>query len=122
MTRAGYLRWRQELKKLHAQKGAEILREVGYAEDLVARVQALILKSGYPDDPDSRVLEDGLCLVFLERQFGALAKKSTDDKVINALQKAWKKMTPGARTVAMTLEFEPHEKELLARALGGPLT
>src|SRR5438552_1560318 len=29
MNRAGYLRWRTDLKKFHAQKAGEILREVG---------------------------------------------------------------------------------------------
>src|SRR5215210_1274235 len=44
MTRAGYLRWRADLKKFHAQKSAEILREVGYPEEMISRVQALNLK------------------------------------------------------------------------------
>ena len=29
MTRAGYLKWRADLKKFHAEKSGEILREVG---------------------------------------------------------------------------------------------
>ena len=45
MTRAGYLRWREDLKRFHAQKAADILREVGYAEDIVARVKNLNLKT-----------------------------------------------------------------------------
>src|SRR5687767_3464396 len=55
-TKAGYLKWRAELKKFHAQKAGEILREVGYADEVVARVQALNLKKDFPHDPDSRVL------------------------------------------------------------------
>src|SRR6185295_9858648 len=35
MTRAGYLQWREALKKFHAQKAGEILREVGYPEDTI---------------------------------------------------------------------------------------
>jgi len=31
MTRAGYLQWRADLKKFHAQKAGEILREIGFA-------------------------------------------------------------------------------------------
>src|SRR5271170_7522192 len=41
MTRAGYLQWREGLKKFHAQKSGEILRETGYPENVVARVQSL---------------------------------------------------------------------------------
>ena len=117
MTKAGYLKWRNELKKFHAQKAAEILKELGYSEEAIAAVQALNLKKNFPQDPDSRVLEDALCLVFLEFQFAELAAKTTDDKMINALQKAWKKMTPAAREQAMKLNFGPKEKSLLERAL-----
>jgi uncharacterized protein DUF4202 len=116
MNRAGYLRWREELKKFHARKAGEILRETGYAEEIITRIQGLISKSAFPADPESRVLEDALCLVFLERQFGELAGKSSDEKVINALQKAWKKMTPLAQEMALKLTYTPREKELLDRA------
>jgi hypothetical protein len=116
LTRAGYLRWRQDLKIYHARRAGEILREVGYPDVLVTRVQALVSKSGFPTDPESRVLEDALCLVFLEHQFGDLAKKSTDEKIINALQKSWKKMTPAAQEIALTLSYSLRERELLDRA------
>src|ERR1043165_1197906 len=35
MTRAGYLQWRAELKKFHAEKSGEILREVGYPDEII---------------------------------------------------------------------------------------
>src|SRR3989449_5275742 len=110
MTRVGYLKWRNDLKKFHADKAGQILREVGYPEETVAKVQALNLKKNFPDDPASRVLEDALCLVFLEFQFAELAAKTTDDKMINALQKSWKKMTPAAREHAFKLHYGPTEK------------
>ena len=117
MTRAGYLQWREGLRKFHAQKAGAILREVGYPEDMVARVQALNLKKDFPQDLETRVLEDALCLVFLERQFSNLAAKATDEKMFNALQKSWKKMTPQAQALAKTLSFGAREKQLLERAL-----
>ncbi len=118
MTRAGYLQWREALKKFHAQKAAEILREVGFPDDTVRRVQELNLKKNYPHDAEGRVLEDALCLVFLERQLGDLAGKTSDDKVINALKKSWEKMTPAAHAEALKLPFGQREKGLLERALG----
>ncbi|HMP81765.1 MAG TPA: DUF4202 domain-containing protein [Verrucomicrobiota bacterium] len=117
MTRAGYLQWRAELKKFHAQKAGEILHEVGYAEDFIRNVQNLNLKKNFPQDAECRVLEDALCLVFLERQFADLAAKSDDDKMINALQKSWKKMTPAAHTEALKLQFGHREKLLVNKAL-----
>src|SRR5882724_8157099 len=117
MTRPGYLKWREDLKTFHAEKAGDILRAVGYPEETVAKVQALNLKKNFPQDPDSRVLEDALCLVFLEFQFAELAAKTSEDKMINALQKSWKKMTPAAREHAMKLNLGPKEKSLLERAL-----
>jgi len=117
MTRAGYLKWREDLKKFHAQKAGEILREVGYPEDVVVRVQHLNLKKDFPRDPASRVLEDALCLVFLERQFADLARKTAEDKMVTALQKAWKKMTPEARELAKNLQYRTEERALLKKPL-----
>ena len=121
MTKAGYLRWRADLKKMHAQKAADILREVGYPEATVLRVQALNLKRDFPQDPESRVLEDALCLVFLEQQFLELASKTPDDKMISVLQKAWGKMTPAAHALALTLPYSASQKALLDRALNSAL-
>jgi hypothetical protein len=117
MTRPGYLQWRADLKKFHAQKAGEILRAVGYDDDTIRRVQELNLKKNFPTDPESRVLEDALCLVFLERQLAALAAKSDDEKMINALRKSWKKMTPAAHTEALKLKYGTREQSLIERAL-----
>ena len=116
-TRAGYLNWREDLKHFHADKAAGILREVGYPEETVARVRALNLKKDFPRDPECRVLEDALCLVFLEFQFSELAARTADDKMVNALQKSWKKMTPAAQAQALKLSYRPQEKSLIDRAL-----
>jgi hypothetical protein len=120
LTRSGYLKWRAALKQFHAQKAGQILREVGYADDMVAQVQSLNLKQGFPDNPELRILEDALCLVFLEHQFGDLARKTADDKMINALQKTWRKMTPQARALAADLAYSPNERRLLNEALKPP--
>jgi Domain of unknown function (DUF4202) len=117
MTRAGYLKWREGLKQFHAQKAGDILREVGYPEEFIACVQSLNLKRNFPHDAAGRVLEDALCLVFLEHQFADLASKTADDKMINALQKAWKKMTPAAQALALKLSYTPRQQALLEKAL-----
>ena len=63
------------------------------------------------------MLEDALCLIFLEHQFADLAAKSADKKMINALQKSWKKMTPTAQVEALKLQFGSREKALLKKVL-----
>jgi len=117
MTRPGYLKWRADLKQFHAERSGEILRELGYPGSAVARVQELNLKKNFPNDPEGRVLEDALCLVFLEHQLADLAAKTADDKVITALQKSWKKMTPRAQEEALKLAYGAREKALIEQAL-----
>ena len=117
MTRPGYLKWRADLKKFHAEKSGGILREAGYDDAMVSRVQDLNLKKNFPADPELRVLEDALCLVFLEFQFAALAAKSDDEKMINALRKSWEKMTETGRAEALKLNYGEREKALIGRAL-----
>lgn len=117
MTRVGYLQWREGLKKLHAQKAGEVLQEVGYPPEIITRVQNLNLKKDFPKDPETRVLEDALCLVFLEHQFTGLAAKTAEDKMINAVQKTWKKMTERARAEALKLSYNEKDKKLIEKAL-----
>ena len=116
-TKPGYLKWRADLKKFHAEKSGAILRAVGYGDETIRRVQELNLKKNFPADPECRVLEDALCLVFLEFQFAALAAKSEDEKMVNALKKSWAKMTEAGRAAALKLNFGAHEKRLIGQAL-----
>lgn len=117
MTRAGYLKWRADLKQFHAGKSGTILRETGYDNDTIRRVQDLNLKKNFPAEAECRVLEDALCLVFLEFQFAALAARSDDEKMINAVRKSWAKMTEAARAEALKLNYGEREKRLIERAL-----
>lgn len=117
MDRAGYLKWRTELKKFHAAKACEILREVGYDETIVEQVRALNLKKDFPRNVDSRVLEDALCLVFLEFQFGDLAVRTSEEKMVCVLRKSWSKMTEQARSAALRIPFGEREDRLIRLAI-----
>jgi hypothetical protein len=119
MDRVGYLQWRTELKNFHAAKAGAILREVGYNDEMVGKVQDLNLKKNFPKDPECRVLEDALCLVFLEHQFGDLAARFDEPKMINAVQKTWIKMSPRAREEALKIPMSEQALTLVAKALQG---
>src|SRR4029078_1926092 len=105
MTRAGYHQWRTELKRFHAEKSSAVLRAVGYPEETGRLVSELNLKKNFPTDPESRVLEDALCLHFLQFQLTDLVQKTDNEKVINALQKSWKKMTASGHEHALRLNY-----------------
>jgi hypothetical protein len=118
MTRDGYLKWKEKLKRHHAEIAGTLLREAGYPEETIQRVQSLNLKKQLKQDPDCQTLEDALCLVFLEHQFADLAAKSSDEKMITALRKSWAKMSARGHEAAMTLNLSKNERRLLETALG----
>ncbi|MBI1177337.1 DUF4202 family protein [bacterium] len=117
MDRPGYLRWRSDLKKFHAEKSGAILRAVGYDEETIKRVQSLNLKQGLGKDHDCQVLEDALCLMFLQYQLTDLAAKTADEKMVNALKKSWTKMSEQGRAEALELKYGEREMDLIQRAL-----
>ena len=112
MTRDGYLLWREDLKKFHAAKAAEILRQAGYSEEEILRVNALNLKANRLTDPECQTLEDALCLVTLERQLGDLIAKTPPEKMAEILKKTWRKMSEPAREEALQLPLSPRALEL----------
>jgi len=115
--RSGYLRWRTALKRQHGDDVGAILRDAGYDDESVARVQAIVTKRGLGQDQAVQVHEDALCLVFLETQLDELASKMGDDKTIDILQKTAKKMSPAGLEAARALRFSPPASALLERAL-----
>ena len=115
--RKGYLQWRRALQKHHAEKAGAILREAGYAGDTIERVQNLLQKRNLTRDPEVQLLEDAVCLVFLSHQFRAFAEKTPEPKVIEILQKTWKKMTPRGHATALDLELSDRERRLIEKAL-----
>jgi hypothetical protein len=117
--RIGYLQWRKAAARFHAEKAGEILRGVGYDEATIARVQALNKKERFGVDPEVQVLEDGLCLVFLELQLESFATEHEHDKVIAILQKTWRKMSPPARAQGLALPLGDEARRLISAALAG---
>jgi hypothetical protein len=117
MTRAGYLKWRADLKQFHAAQSAEILGKVGYDQETIQRVRDLNLKKLLGRDPDTQVLEDALCLVTLQYQLTDLVAKTDPAKMVDILRKTWKKMSQAARYQALALVYSDLEKQLLEQAL-----
>ena len=117
MTRAGYLKWRTDLKQFHAKKSGEIMADSGCSEPLVARVQQLNLKKNLGQDEELQVLEDALCLMTLQYQLTDLVRKTEPEKMISILQKTWKKMSAQARDEALRLSYPEDQKSLLSQAL-----
>jgi hypothetical protein len=117
MDRRGYLQWRTGLAKFHAETAAEILRQVGYEEGLIGRVQSLVRKEGLKRDPEVQCLEDVICLVFLESYCADFASQHDAAKMLPIIRKTWEKMSPRGREVARTLDLPQELRRLIEAAL-----
>jgi hypothetical protein len=100
---AGYMAWRRELAGFHAEKAGNILRQVGYEEAMIRRIQALIRKERLKTDTETQTLEDVACLVFLESYLADFKNKHAPEKVADILEKSLAKMSPAGRDAARAL-------------------
>lgn len=117
--RSGYLRWRKDLHAQHARELGVILTDAGYDGATIERVKALVRKDGLaraaPDD-DVQVLEDALCLVFLETQFVEIAARLDPATLPGVVTKTARKMSPAGLALIAELPLGPGSQRLLDAA------
>jgi hypothetical protein len=117
MDRVGYLKWRETLKKMHADLTSDILKKVGYDAQFDDRIRKIILKKLIKKNEESQALEDTICLVFLDYYFDEFAEKHPDEKVIDILQKTWVKMSDEGQQEALKLNFSDASLALVKQAI-----
>ncbi|AJR04076.1 DUF4202 domain-containing protein [Siansivirga zeaxanthinifaciens] len=117
MDRVGYLKWRETLKKMHADITSEILKEVGYDTEFIERVSFLINKKLIKKNEESQTIEDVICLVFLDYYFEEFAEKHSDEKVVDILKKTWVKMSEEGHAEALKIKFSEKSLALVKEAI-----
>lgn len=115
--KAGYLKWRIEQGKFHAQLTKSLMLENGYSEDDAETTAKLLRKEKLKSNADTQTLEDVACLVFLQHYFDEFAAKHTEEKIIRILQLTWRKMSAQAHEVALKLTLPGHLAALVGKAL-----
>ncbi len=115
--REGYRRWRTDLARFHADTAAVILLEVGYGDDVVARVGSLLRKERLKADPDVQLLEDVICLVFVDHYLAGFAPKHDEETLSGVLRKTWRKMSEEGRGAALDLDLPADLRSLVERAV-----
>ncbi|HMH22717.1 MAG TPA: DUF4202 domain-containing protein [Puia sp.] len=117
--KAGYYSWRTGLAKFHADKAGGILTGIGYDAVTTDAVRSILLKEDLRNNPDMQVMENALCLVFLQFQYEDFGRQQEEEKMIRILKKTWAKMSQPGRDAALTLPFSAKGKELIGKALQG---
>lgn len=121
--RKAYYQWRQACGRFHGKRAAEIMAECGYPEAECARVEIILTKRELRrQDPDTQLLEDVACLVFLERYFAEFYQQKADydrEKWVRIVRRTWDKMSPRAHEAALALagNLPEHLQTLFGEAL-----
>jgi Domain of unknown function (DUF4202) len=115
--RAGYLKWRNDLKDYHARRLGEIMTAAGYGPQDSARVAALVRKEHLRSDPEAQMLEDVACIVFLTHYLTDFMGKTDEAKLARILVQTWNKMSVQGRAYAGQLDLPQHVQTLLRRSL-----
>ena len=114
--KAGYLDWRREQGRRHADRVAGIMAETGFPAADGERVGVLLRKEGIKRNPEMQMLEDVICFVFLRWYFTDFAAKHPPEEVERIVARTARKMSPEGRSRALA-EFDlPPE---LAAAVAG---
>ena len=119
MDRKGYLQWRTKLKTIHAELLADIMVENGYSTSEADRVGDLILKKKLKTDPESQLLEDVVCLVFLKHYFDRFIEKhkNEEEKLVSIVQKTWRKMSEKGHKFALAQDHSTQATGIIQKAL-----
>jgi len=115
--KAGYYKWRTEVAKIHAEIVNQLMQQAGYNEGTIKKVQHIILKEDLRKDEEVQVMENALCLVFLEFQYEDFITKHDDESVIRILRKTWNKMTEPGKAAALSLTYNERGKNLIIQAI-----
>ncbi|CAN0520577.1 unnamed protein product [Ectocarpus sp. 12 AP-2014] len=116
--RVGYLTWRRDQGVRAGDTTAQLMCDAGYSTDEANRAAMIIGKKGLGRDPDVQALEDCACLVFLENYFADFSRKIEHDHMVRIVQKTWRKMSPRAHQLALTLPMSDASAALVKEALG----
>jgi len=103
--REGYLRWRSDLGRYHAERVADLMREAGYGPEDCDHVARIIRKEGVKRDPEVQTLEDVACLVFMRWYFADFAEGRDRERLFRIVAKTARKMSPQGRAAAAKLRL-----------------
>lgn len=122
MDKAGYYQWRTYLYKFHGEAAGAIMQEVGYDEETISKLKALLRKEKLKLNPETQLLEDVVDLTFLQYYLEAFVQKYSsqydEEKLLDIVRKTWKKMSEKGHEAALKLDFTPEMLAVVQKALG----
>ncbi len=114
--RAGYLRWRRDAHRRHAEEVGGLLRTCGVDEEVIADTMRIVTKDGLRTDPRVQVHEDALCLVFFELQ-GLSTAALLGERTERVVAKTLAKMSDFGRSHLAEASIAPEVRAVIDAAL-----
>ena len=105
MDKPGYMLWRTGLYKFHAETAGTLMQQVGYDEEMIARVKTIVGKKELKTNPETQMMEDVVDLVFIEHYmlgFAGQHAEYDEAKWIVIIRKTWNKMSERAHQFALS--------------------
>ena len=99
--REGYLTWRRDQGRRHADRVMGLMRDAGYAEPEIEAAGRMLRKEGIKRDPQVQALEDVACFTFIRHYLGDFATTQDPDALVRIVAKTARKMSPEARRRAV---------------------
>ena len=115
--RAGYLKWRKDLREFHARRLADIMAASNCPAEDIARVGALVRKERLKSDAEAQLLEDVVCLVFLGHYLEAFMAKTDEDKLADILARPGRRCPRPATPMPSLCELPSAIPRLLEKGL-----
>lgn len=104
MDKPGYMLWRTTLYKFHAETAGNLMKEVGYEDEMIARVKSIVSKKELKTNAETQMMEDIVDLVFIEHYmigFATSHPEYDEAKWILIIKKTWNKMSASAHEFAL---------------------
>jgi hypothetical protein len=117
LDRAGYLTWRRDLGRFHAERTTHLMATLGYDRASQDAVTRLLTKRGIKQNQQAQTLEDVICLVFVQFYLADFAANQESGKLHNIIRKTWAKMSTRGQQKVLTLPLDPALKTTLETAL-----
>lgn len=105
MDKKGYYQWRTQLYQFHADTVCALMKQAGYADEQLERVNQAVAKKSLKTNADTQLVEDIAALVFIEYYMQAFADNHPEyDEVkwLSIILRTWNKMSDAGKKFALS--------------------
>jgi len=105
MDKKGYYQWRTQLYQFHADTVCALMKQAGYADEQLERVNQAVAKKSLKTSSDTQLVEDIAALVFIEHYMQAFVDNHPEydeAKWLSIILRTWNKMSDAGKKFALS--------------------